>query len=167
VLHESIRPPKAIYRGLFRQVTFRVQISVPRSRRSTLQVQELVEAFRISGLSKAAFSRQHRIAPSCLCRHLKKTPPPDTRPSPKPLRFLEVETPAPPPDSLACRIVFPSGLRFEVPRSFKSDELSGLLRIVSSAGGKPHTSLRELPRVWLPAFFFLKAQSICARASRG
>jgi hypothetical protein len=68
LLHR-IRPPKAIYRGLFRQVTFRVQISVTRSRLSARQVQELVEAFRSSGLSKAAFSRQHRIAPNCLSRH--------------------------------------------------------------------------------------------------
>ena len=139
---QRIRPPKPIYRGLFRQVTFRVQISVTRSRRSTLQVQELVEAFRISGLSKAAFSRQHRIAPSCLCRHLKKTPPPDTRPSPKPAHFLEVEIPLPPPEIVPYQIVFPSGLRLEVPRPFNSDELSALVRIVSAAGFQPHPAVR-------------------------
>jgi hypothetical protein len=65
----GIRLPKPIYRGLFRQVTFRVKISFPRSRRSARQVEELVEAFRIRGLSKAAFSRQHRIVPSCRSRN--------------------------------------------------------------------------------------------------
>jgi hypothetical protein len=101
-----------------------------------------VESFPISGLSKAAFFRKHRIATSCLSLYWKKSPPPDALRNPKPLRFLEVEIPAPPPDALAYRIVFPSGLRLEVPRPFQSDELSDSIRIVSNAGVQPHTEVR-------------------------
>ncbi len=121
------RPSTALSSG---ESLFGVQIPVPRFRLAGRHIQELVKTFRTSGLPKAAFFRQNRIAPSCLSRYLKKSPPPDPPHNPRPLRFLEVEIPAPPLDALAYQIVFPSRLRLELPRPFQSYELSALVWIV-------------------------------------
>ena len=103
-----------------------------RQRRSAQQVQELLDAFRSSGLSQAAFSRLHGISQSFLSLRLKKlgiksTPAPTT----KSLGLLEVELPL--RDTERYRIAFQSGLQLEVPRQFDPSELSALIRVVAAA----------------------------------
>ncbi len=135
-----------------------MQIPARSPRRSARQIQELLDAFRSSGLSQAAFSRQHGIAQSLLSLHLKKARIPNTPPRQKPSRFLELERSTPSPNPAGCRITFPSGLLLDIPRHFQPAELSALLRLVAAQNpadkdvscfgvfkGKAH-SLVRLPR---------------------
>jgi hypothetical protein len=114
-----------------------MQIPASRPRRSARQIQELLAAFRSSGLSQAAFSRQHGIAQSLLSLHLKKARLQSSRPRQKPSRFLEIELSAPSSDPAGYRITFPSGLLLDIPRHFQPPELSALLRVVAAQDIQP------------------------------
>ena len=114
-----------------------MQIPARLPRRSARQIQELLHALGSSGLSQAAFSRQHGIAQSLLSLHLKKARRKSTDSVPLPSRFLEVALSQPHPESTGYRITFPSGLLLEVPRHFQPFELSVLLQVVAGAGIQP------------------------------
>ncbi len=137
-LKHWIRPPSPVYPAPSRYAVLGRQIPARRPRRSARRTQERLDAFRSSGLSLAAFSRQHGTAQSLLSLHLEKASRSSSHPHQKPSSFLEVELSSPSPEPTGYRITFSSGLLLDVLCHFQSAERSAMQRVVVAAGFSTH-----------------------------
>jgi hypothetical protein len=70
-----------------------MQTAARRSRRSSLQIDAILEEFSSSGLSQSAFARQHGITQSFLSVRLKKARAKETLQPRHAVRFIEIEHP--------------------------------------------------------------------------
>ena len=112
-----------------------------RKRRSKAQIKELLSQFLSSGLTQSAFATLHDLPQGVLSRLLKNSRQLPNLVPQELQRFVEVELPAS-PAAAAYKLVFPSGLRLEVPTGFASSELATLLSLLGlSASMRHHATL--------------------------
>lgn len=98
-------------------------------RATTAERLQMVEQFRRSGLTRAAFSRQHDIPIATLNWWLAKTKQPSNLPVP--VLFSEVMFPPPPTATIntwAMEFIRPDGLVIRCREAFPANDLVRLLR---------------------------------------
>ena len=103
-----------------------MQTAACRSRRSSLQIDAILEEFSSSGLSQSAFARQHGITQSFLSVRLKKARAQQTLQPRHSVRFVEIERPT---HSLkpAIRLLLSGDIVVEAPHGFDAVELGVVL----------------------------------------
>jgi transposase-like protein len=108
-----------------------MQTAARRSRRSSLQIDAILEEFSSSGLSQSAFARQHGITQSFLSVRLKKARAQETLQPRHAVRFIEIEHPT---HSLkpAIRLLFSGDIVVEAPHEFDAAELGVVLSLVKA-----------------------------------
>jgi len=90
---------------------------------------QMVEQFRRSGLTRAAFSRQHGIPLATLSWWLAKTKQASNLPVPVVFSEIRLSPPAvPPSNAWAMEVVAPSGLRIRCREALAVRDLARLLR---------------------------------------
>lgn len=97
--------------------------------RSTEEIREIIAAFDASGLSQAAFAREHGISPNSLSRWLQRSPTCDvaTEPALVPVRVVPGVRPEP-----AYEVRLTNDRVVCVPTGFDDDELR---RVLAAAEG--------------------------------
>jgi hypothetical protein len=108
-----------------------MQTAARRSRRSSFQIDAILEKFSSSGLSKSAFARQHGITQSFLSVRLKKARAQQTLQPRHSVRFVEIEHPA---HSLkpAIRLLLAGDIVVEAPHGFDAVELGVVPSLVKA-----------------------------------
>ena len=105
------------------------QTSRRRRRRSPDDINEFVREFHGSGLTRAAFAREHDIPTSTLDLWLRKFGK-DRRAKPA-TEFVAVELPAETESPPHYEVVLPNGIRLVVTGGFDANEVSRLLAVVA------------------------------------
>lgn len=95
-------------------------------RRSSEEIQEVVEQFRASGLSQMEYCRQTGVVLSSLGRYLRRTTSPDQR-------LVQVKMEAPPEPGTGFVLMFGNGRRIASGWRFGDAELTRLIRVVEGA----------------------------------
>ena len=108
-----------------------MQTAARRSRRSSLQIDAILEEFSSSGLSQSAFARQHGITQSFLSVRLKKARAQQKLQPRHSVRFVEIENPG---HSLkpAIRLLLAGDIVVEAPHGFDAVELGVVLSLVKA-----------------------------------
>ena len=108
-----------------------MQTAARRSRRSSLQIDAILEKFSSSGLSQSAFARQHGITQSFLSVRLKKARAQQTLKPRHSVRFVEIEHPAH-SSKPAIRLLLAGDIVVEAPHGFDAVELGVVLSLVKA-----------------------------------
>ena len=108
-----------------------MQTAASRSRRSSFQIDAILEEFSSSGLSQSAFARQHGITQSFVSVRLKKARAQQTLQPRRYVRFVEIENPG---HSLkpAIRLLLAGDIVVEAPHGFDAVELGVVLSLVKA-----------------------------------
>ena len=101
-----------------------------RRRRSTAEINELLEALAQSGLTRAAFARKHNLGYSTLCKWVHR----NRRKSQTP-GWLEVSDVIRTPGEASTspyRLHWPDGINLELGRDFDSQKVGELISLIRS-----------------------------------
>jgi hypothetical protein len=96
------------------------------SRRSTEEIQQILERYRASGLSQLEYCRQTGMVLSTLGRYLRRSQGPDQQ-------LVRVKVEAPPEPGAAFVLMLGSGRRIARNWGFEDAELARLIRVAESA----------------------------------
>jgi transcriptional regulator with XRE-family HTH domain len=104
-------------------------VRVRRPRRSRSEIEQLVQQYRDSGLSLAAFCRQQGVSSATLARYRQIV----AAPSASPTAFVAVQLAASPsPRSSGLALALGRGLRVEIACGFDPATLAQLLAVLES-----------------------------------
>jgi hypothetical protein len=119
-----------------------MQRAARRSRRSSLQVDAILEEFSSSGLPQSAFARQHGITQSFLSVRLKKARAQETLQPRHAVRFIEIEHPT---HSLkpAIRLLFSGDIVVEATHGFDAAELGVVLSLVKATFARQSSGSKQ------------------------
>jgi hypothetical protein len=96
------------------------------SRRSTEEIQQILERYRASGLSQLEYCRQTGMVLSTLGRYLRRSQGPDQQ-------LVRVKVEAPPEPGAAFGLMLGNGRRIASNWGFEDAELARLIRVAESA----------------------------------
>jgi len=96
------------------------------SRRSTEEIQQILERYRASGLSQLEYCRQTGMVLSTLGRYLRRSQGPDQQ-------LVRVKVEAPPEPGAAFVLMLGNGRRIASNWGFEDAELARLIRVAESA----------------------------------